>query len=684
MGKEKQKKQKQKQTTEGVSFMNSIKTKLILVMTLLIVIPLVISLIVSTVNTMSEGLETVDEINDAQASIVEGLVSSVLDQNVQALNVLATSPATVEFIEDAGTDAELRTELTTQMQAIDANFADGNSTVITGPDGQQLLRSVGDPVNVADCEYFQKAINGTIYVSDIQVSKSTGSRIITLAVPVYDSTHTEIIGIVQRNYDLSDFHDLFAAELTEERQEIVMVDRTGSVIAHSSHEISADSPEDQSGNAFYTDSRGDALTGSYSSTWQGDTWLISWTKEPKTGFVVASCRIKSIALHHVYVTAGIMVGLTILFAIIGIVIAFILAKSFTDPVKAINESLSALADGRFVRVDKFANRKDEFGVMVKNSNSVIDRLQSIVSGIKNSAAAVGTSSGELADTADQISHTADDVSNAVQDIASGATQQADEIQHASENTNRISDNIESVTNNGANLADTASIMNTDSKESANELDRLTESSHEMSDAIELISEKIGATQSAVESINEKVAAIDSISSQTSLLALNASIEAARAGEAGRGFAVVAEEIGKLADDSAKSASEIRQVMDTLLAESQEAVRQADEVKKSTEEQRTIIANTVESIQKLIEGIETTVAGVDRITSDADACNDSKIVIVDAMNSLSAISQQNAAATEETSASMEELNATVNTLAEAADSLKQISEELIEEMSFFKD
>ena len=64
---------------------------------------------------------------------------------------------------------------------------------------------------------------------------------------------------------------------------------------------------------------------------------------------------------------------------------------------------------------------------------------------------------------------------------------------------------------------------------------------------------------SVEQIRSLTEDILSISSSTNLIAVNASIEAARAGAAGAGFSVVAQEVHKLADSCAETASHIQQV-----------------------------------------------------------------------------------------------------------------------------
>ena len=84
--------------------------------------------------------------------------------------------------------------------------------------------------------------------------------------------------------------------------------------------------------------------------------------------------------------------------------------------------------------------------------------------------------------------------------------------------------------------------------------QLAESKRKVNEAIDSLK--------SLSQINDMVVSILEIADQTNLLSLNASIEAARAGETGKGFAVVAGEIGKLAEISKNTASDIQNVCNT--------------------------------------------------------------------------------------------------------------------------
>jgi methyl-accepting chemotaxis protein len=657
---------------------------MVLLMIILVALPVISITLISTLTSRSSSISQIEELNDAQASVIEESIETIVAQNMHTLCAFANSPATISYL-SGHIEADAEKHLLDYISRINDDFKDDNAIALSGTDGMQKLRSDNEaPVDISDREYFKAAISGSQYVSDIQISKSSGKRIATLACPVRDFGGN-IIGIVQRNYNLSALHDLLASEITEDRHEIVIVDSTGSVVAHSGHEIDPDNPEDQSGNPFYTESRGDTARGSYETKWEGDTWMVSWIKEQTSGWVVASCRVQSVVLKSINQATIILVILGIIFLVVFGVVAFFIARSLTSPIAEINNSLSSLAVGSFDEIHRFENRKDEFGDIVRETNFVINKIRDIVNGIKASATSVNESSEHLADMTMQINETSNDVSNAVEEIAGGATHQASEIQVAVEHTSTISKNIQQVTDNAESVARTTDEMSTNSRNSRKQLERLQTSSVKMSDAINEITDRISATEAAVERINNKVEAINSIASQTNLLALNASIEAARAGESGRGFAVVADEIGNLADESAKSANEIRAEMDALLQQSQSAVEVAKKVNEIAEvEQKSIIDDTVNSIGSLINEIEKTIEGINSITTSAHNCETSKDEVSNSMSSLSAISEENAAASEETAASMEELGAIVSSLADDAQSLKEISHSLIEAMAFFKD
>ncbi len=658
----------------SASLFSSVKTKLIIAMVAIAALPLIVATSISYYTSTKDAKEQAKEQNEWSAWYLQSSLNTIFAKGESALYTLAASQDTIDFL----TTGEKGNEVNTQMYAINDLFEDGNAITLVNTSGQMVLRSDNRSLNdVSDRDYFQGAMKGETFASEVMVSNSTKLRSICLAVPVFKPGTKNVIGVLYRSYDLAQLHEV----LVDAGGESFIADRNGTVAAHSLYEITVeDEPTVLADAPFLTT---DSIEGTYEAELNGEPLYVSFVKEPVTG--VTACYTVSInqVLYDARMSALRTVIIGVVLILIGAVLAFLIANSFTKPILAVNETLSELADGQFKKIEKYTDRKDEFGHIVNNTNSLIDKLSSIVGNIVNSSSTVGESSDELSMMADQIAATAESVAVAVQQIASGAVQQAEEIQSAAESTNMITDAVENVQGSTNEMTSLADRMKKASETSSTSLATLQNTSTAMTMKIEEIATKISSTQNAVSNINERVEGISDIAAQTNLLSLNASIEAARAGEAGNGFAVVAEEIRKLADDSESLASEIRVLMDDLLREAEQAVQAAGFVMDGNMEQQKALGETLDAVHGMLEDIDETVTSVTKISDEADTCVSSNNVVANAMSSLSAISEENAASTETTGASVEELSATVSTLAESATHLKGIAEQLNEEMKFFK-
>lgn len=223
---------------------------------------------------------------------------------------------------------------------------------------------------------------------------------------------------------------------------------------------------------------------------------------------------------------------------------------------------------------------------------------------------------------------------------------------------------------------------------SDQIERLTKDSEQvMSTAVVEMSEIAHATKQSKEIITKLeqrsndiakfVAVITQISSQTNMLALNASIESARAGEQGRGFAVVAQEIRSLAEGSQKAAKDIAALIKEITEDTQNAVNAMDNgsqlVDKGLavmEEARISFTNVADANKNMKD--ELSIVNSDTIEA---AKHSEKMVnlVVEVKNINSGALQdieQIAMASEELVASMQEVDSSV-------DSIQNMSKELHE-------
>lgn len=178
--------------------------------------------------------------------------------------------------------------------------------------------------------------------------------------------------------------------------------------------------------------------------------------------------------------------------------------------------------------------------------------------------------------------------------------------------------------------------------------------------------------------------ISDIASQTNLLSLNASIEAARAGELGKGFGVVALEVGKLADDSSKSAAEIEEIIKELVANIAETSELTALLNQNTKDQIDKLEVTQKDFNTMLDNVNKMFDNTMAVQAEIDKINMIRINIEGIVENLSALSQENAASSQETTASASIVAASMEQLSHSTQEINSLATELAEIISYFKE
>lgn len=435
--------------------------------------------------------------------------------------------------------------------------------------------------------------------------------------------------------------------------------------------------------AFYEAAMQSEKNSGYSyEKFKGEEYLFAWSKVGNTGAMLCSLLPKAVILSEVNAIRGFSFGIVIAAVFIALILGGYISLKISNSIKKINHSLGKAASGDLtVTFDIYS--RDEFGVLAKGLTNMLQGMRTLVKEVESVANVVTLSAEEVSTGTKVILDSAKDISLAIEEIEGGVVQQATDTEQCLVQMSNLAERINDVYDSTHKIETIANNTKSIVGQGLVTVEELNDKSKETNDITQTVITGIEELELQSRSIGSIVNVINDIASQTNLLSLNASIEAARAGDAGRGFAVVADEIRKLADQSMEAAKKIARIIVDIQNKTKSTVVSAKQAEDIVQSQTDSLSKTVTVFDNIIHHVENLVNNLEIISEGVKGIEDAKADTLDAIQNISAISEETASSSEEVGAtSIEQLDA-VTRLNEAASGLASNAKKLDEAISTFK-
>ncbi len=463
----------------------------------------------------------------------------------------------------------------------------GRGVVGVAYDGRArvLSRDEAQAFDVADRDWFRQAISGQDSFSQPVLSRATGNRVSTVAIPV--RRDGRIIGVVRGAVRVDTILKRVSELNRGPGSEIFLLDNQGTPVTPANSLRNMDQPVNseagramaagRSGVGIYPNAAGVPVVGSYTFI-----PLLGWGLVQETERAVALAEVNAVLWILVLVTAGILV--------VAVLACLSLVRSVVKTLGGDPEYAAAMVH-QVSEGDLTATIQLKSG----DKNSLLASIHTMQNSLR-------TMLGEVSQYSEQVAAAATELTQINEETEAGMQQQNTQINSAAAAMNEMTATVEEVARNTLNAADGAKKASQDAGQGRQVVASTVQAIDQLAQEINNAATAVSDLKSDSDRIGSVLQVIETIAEQTNLLALNAAIEAARAGESGRGFAVVADEVRSLASRTKDSTTEIQATIEKLQSGALKAENQMHNSREGMHNAVGRIAETGESLERIAEGV----------------------------------------------------------------------------------